>query len=202
MILAPAEPYANGATPRVIDFGGFLEGAAGAQTQRANQLGNRYAVAFTLPPLENDHDGRIWVNRLLKGMQEGFRMEYPLLDFHPGTPNRSDGSPVVVDGGGQAGKLLVIRNLTPHYAFREGQPFSLEIEGQHYLDFIAENAIADAAGSVTIQLTQMLRKPPPDGAVLHIAKPMIEGFVMGDPVSWEIALNRCIGLSFEIRESR
>ncbi|TYC93050.1 hypothetical protein [Novosphingobium sp. BW1] len=202
VIALPSYPGPTSVTARVIDFGGFLEGAAGAQTQRANQLGNRYAIAVSLPPLDNDQEGRVWLNRLLKGLSQGVLMPYPLLDFYPGTPNRSDGSPVVVDGAGQAGKFLVIRNLTPHYAFREGQPFSLEIEGQHYLDFIAENAIADAAGSVTIQLTQMLRKPPPDGAVLHIAKPMIEGFVMGDPVSWEIALNRCIGLSFEIRESR
>lgn len=202
MILLPDWPGPNSAVPRVMDFGGFLEGAAGAETQRVNQLGNRYAVTFTMPPLENEREGRIWVNRLLKGMQEGVRMEYPLLDFYPGTPNRANGTPVVVDGAGQAGKLLTIRNLQPNYAFCEGQPFSLEISGQHYFDFVAANAIADAAGDAEIQLTQMLRKPPLDGSILHIAKPMIEGFVMGDPVTWEIALARYLSIGFEIRESR
>lgn len=48
----------------------------------------------------------------------------------------------------------------------------------------------------------MLRKPPLDGSILHIAKPMIEGFVMGDPVTWEIALARYLSIGFEIRESR
>ncbi|PNU02522.1 hypothetical protein [Novosphingobium guangzhouense] len=202
MILLPEHPAPNGATPRVLDFGGFQEGAAGAETQRINQLGNRYAVSFTLPKLKNDRDGRIWVNRLLKALQEGGRMPYPLLDFYPGTPNRADGSAVEVDGAGQAGKLLAIRNLQPNYAFCEGQPISLEIAGQHYFDFVAETAIADAAGKVTIRLTQMLRKPAPDGAVLHVAKPMIEGFIMGNPVSWELALERNTTVSFEIRESR
>lgn len=202
MIILPEYPAPNGAIPRVIDFGGFLEGAAGAETQRANQLGNRYAVAFTLPKLDTDKVGRIWVNRLLKGLQQGVRIAYPLLDFRPGNPNRADGSPVVVDGAGQAGKMLALRNLQPAYAFCEGQPISLEIAGQHYLDFVAENAFADATGKATIMLTQMLRKPPPDGAVLHVAKPMMEGFLMGNPVSWELALERNTTVSFEISESR
>lgn len=202
MILAPEWPGPRSAVPRVLDFGGYLEAPGGGQTQRVNKLGNRYAVSIEMPPLENEQEGRIWINRLLKAMKQGLRMEYPLLDFDPGAPNRSDGSPIVVNGSGQAGVMLAIRNLQPHYAFCEGQPFSLEVAGQHYFDFVAENAIANAAGEVTIELTQMLRIPPPDGAVLHVAKPMIEGFVMGDPISWEIAVERFLSLSFEIHESR
>lgn len=202
MILAPSKPAPNGATPRVLDFGGFLEAPGGAETQRVNQLGSRYAVAFTLPPLDNQKVGRIWVNRLLKAMQEGIRMPYPLLDFYPGNPNRPNGTPIVVDGAGQAGHMLAIQNVQPAYGFVEGQPVSLEIGGQHYFDFVAENAIAGADGKATIRLTQMLRRAPTTGSVLHVAKPMIEGFVMGNPVSWEIALERYIGLSFEVRESR
>ncbi|WP_394658420.1 hypothetical protein [uncultured Novosphingobium sp.] len=202
MIDLPATPAPNGATPRVLDFGGFLEAPGGAETQRVNQLGNRYAVMFTMPPLPNAREGRIWVNRLLKAMQDGARLAYPLLDFNPGTPNLSDSSPITVDGAGQAGRLLAVQNVQPSYAFLEGQPISLEIAGQHYLDFVAEPVIVGANGKATITLTQMLRKPPNAGAVLHVAKPMIEGFLMGDPVSWEIALQRNFAISFEIRESR
>ncbi|WP_103730183.1 hypothetical protein [Novosphingobium sp. HII-3] len=107
-----------------------------------------------------------------------------------------------MDGAGQAGHTLAIQGLQPRYAFVEGQPVSLEIDGQHYFDFVAENVIAGADGKASIRLTQMLRKPPPAGSVLHVAKPMIEGFIMGNPVSWEIALERNFGLGFEIRESR
>ncbi|WP_232307437.1 hypothetical protein [Sphingobium chungbukense] len=181
----------------MLDFGGFLEPSSGAQVQRINRLGSRYAVTVNMPPLENRKDGRVWVNRLIKGQQEGARIEYPLLDFYPGTPGS-----FVVDGAGQAGKSLKIMGGTPHYAFYEGQPFSIEIAGQHYFDFIATTAVADASGSATIALTQMLRAAPANGDTLHISKPMIEGFIMGDQLSWEIALERMIGLSFEIHEAR
>lgn len=196
MIDLPEYPSPNGATPRVLDFGGFLEPASGAQVQRINRMGNRYAVAFTMPPLTNQKHGRIWVNRLVRGQQEGARIEYPLLDFYPGTPGN-----FVVDGNGQAGKTLHIRGGTPRYAFYEGQPFSLEIGGQHYLDFIAAGTIADASGDATITLTQMLRAEPSDGDPLHISKPMIEGFIMGDQLSWSILVERLIGISFEIHEA-
>lgn len=202
IVLLPAKPAPNGATPRLLDFGGFLEAPGGAETQRANHPGNRYAVAFTMPPLPNRKEGRIWVNRLLKGMQEGARIAYPLLDFNPGAPNRPNGTPITVDGLGQAGHTLAIQNVQPGYTFVEGQPVSLEINGQHYFDFVAENAFAGADGKAQIRLTQMLRKPPIAGSILHVAKPMIEGFIMGNPVSWEIALERNFGLGFEIRESR
>lgn len=202
MIDLPQWPGPSGAVPRVLDFGGFLEGAGGAETQRANGLGNRYAVALTYPPLESEKEGRIFVNRLIKGQQEGARLDFPLADFDPGNPNQANGSPIVVDGAGQAGRLLAIQNVQPAYGFVEGQPVSLEIDGQHYFDFVAETAIAGADGKVTIRLSQMLRRPPTAGSILHVAKPMIEGFIMGDSLSWEIALNRKLSIAFEIRESR
>lgn len=197
MIDLPEWPGARSATPRLLDFGGFLEPSSGAQVQRINRLGSRYAIAITMPPLDNQKLGRIWVNRLIRGRQEGARLPYPLLDFDPGAPGG-----FVVDGAGQSGKVLTIRGGTPHYAFKEGQPFSLEISGQHYLDFIAEPVIADASGAADITLSQMLRAEPADGDALHVAKPMIDGFIMGDPTSWEISLERLFGLSFEIQEAR
>jgi hypothetical protein len=202
MIDLPEWPAPRSATPRVQDFGGFLDGAAGAETIRVNRLGNRYSVAFTMPPLANQKDGRIWVNRLIKGQKEGARIAYPLLDFDPGAPNLSPSTPIVVDGAGQAGQVLALMNGVPGYAYKEGQPVSLEINGQHYLDFVADTAIVGADGKVDLPLTQMLRKSPPSGSVLHVAEPKIEGFVRGDAFSWEIALERMIGLSFDIWESR
>lgn len=202
MIDLPQWPGPNGVVPRVLDFGGFLEAPGGAETQRANKPGNRYAAAFTYPSFASDKDGRIFVNRLIKGLADGVRVDFPLGDFDPGTPNVANGSPIVVDGAGQAGRFLRVQNVQPAYGFVEGQPISLEIAGQHFFDFVAETAIAGADGKVTIQLSQMLRKPPPAGSVLHVAKPMIEGFLMGNPVTWEIALTRRLSFSFEIRESR
>ncbi|MGE6693354.1 hypothetical protein ACQKE8_13025 [Sphingobium limneticum] len=202
MIILPAWPAPRDVVARVQDFGGYLDGAAGSETIRVNHLGNRYAVTMIMPKLENQKQGRIWVNRLVKGQREGVRIEYPLLDFDPGAPNRSDGSPITVDGAGQAGEFLAVMNGVPGYAYLEGQPVSLEIDGQHFFDFVAEPSIVGPDGKAVIQLSQMIRKPPLAGSILHVAKPMIEGFVRGNEVSWEIALERLIGLSFEIWESR
>ena len=202
MIILPEWPAPRDVVARVQDFGGFLDGAAGSEAIRVNHLGNRYAVTIIMPKLDNQKQGRIWVNRLVKGQREGVRIEYPLLDFDPGTPNRSDGSPITVDGGGQAGEFLAVMNGVPGYRYLEGQPVSLEIDGQHFFDFVAEPSVVAPNGKAVIQLSQMIRKPPLVGSILHVAKPMIEGFVRGNEVSWEIALERLIGLSFEIWESR
>ena len=197
MIDLPAYPGPNACTPRLLDFGGFLEPGLGGETQRLNRQGNRYGVAITLPPLESAREGRIWVSRLIRGKSEGARIDYPLLDFDPGVPGA-----FLVDGAGQSGRVLHLRGGTPHYAFKEGQPFSLEIAGQHFLYFLDQQAIADGAGSAAIQFSPMLRKQPPDGAALHLSKPMIEGYIMGDELSWQLAVDRTIGLSFEIHERR
>lgn len=197
MIVLPTNPASSRAIPRVLDFGGVQQPDSGAESQRHNKLGNRYGVAFELPPMKNKDVGRIYVNRLIRGQREGARMRYPLLDFDPGTPGN-----FVVNGSGQAGTMLNIDGGAPFYAFKEGQPFHLSIGGHLYFDFIAADATANGSGAATITLTQMLRKPPIDGDALEFVEPCIEGWVVDDQVSWEIALNRNIGLSFEIHEAR
>lgn len=196
MIILPTSPGAQRAVPRVLDFGGIQRPGSGAKTQRMNRLGNRYGVAFEMPPLKNADEGRIWVNRLVRGQREGARMKYPLLDFDPGTPG-----PFVVNGTGQAGTMLNIRSGAPFYQFKEGQPFNILIGGSYYLDFIAADATANGSGAVTIALSQMLRVEPADGDALLITQPVIEGWVVGDERSWELALNRSVALTFDIEEA-
>ena len=198
MIDLPTDVGPNSATPRLLDFGGFLQPGLGGEVQRLNRMGSRFAVAFTLPPLTNQKQGRIWVSRLIRGMTEGVRWTYPLLDFYPGAPGN-----FVVDGADQSGRTLQLRGGTPQYAFREGQPFNVvDANGQSYLHFIDELSAADATGAAEIAFSPMLRAPIPDGAALKISKPMIEGYVMGDQLSWQMAIDRTIGLSFEIQERR
>lgn len=196
MIILPAWPGARRAVPRVLDFGGVQKPGGGGKSQRLNRLGNRYGVAFEMPPLDNAEEGRIWVNRLVRGQLEGARMEYPLLDFDPGTPGA-----FVVNGAGQAGKMLTIDGGAPFYQFKEGQPFNVVVDGIHYLDFIAADVTANSGGSATITLSQMLRAEPADGDPLRIVDPVIEGWVVGDERSWELQLNRSVGLTFDIEEA-
>lgn len=202
MIILPARPGRRLDAPRLIDFGGFLTPDSGGPMQRINRLGNRYALAITMPPVRGAA-GRILVNRLIRGKMEGVRTSWPLDDFDPGTPNVANGSAIVIDGAGQAGTTLAVMNVAPRYAFREGQPISLEISGQHYFDFVSAPAKAGADGKVSLQLTLPLRKPPATGSVLHVAKPMIEGFIVGSEIAWEQALSGYReNIQFEIQEAR
>ncbi|QCB42984.1 hypothetical protein E5673_12785 [Sphingomonas sp. PAMC26645] len=195
MIELPEWPAPNGATAYLVDFGGFLVPLLGGRVQRLDRMGNRHRLSVSLPPLGSEKDGRIFVQRLKRGKTEGVRMEYPLLSFRPGLC----GQPVV-NGADQGGRLLKLRNLTPNYGIREGQPFALVQPEGRYVYSVDLAAVADAAGTATVQITPMLRAPTIDGGVAEFTRPMIEGFIKGDEIGWEMSLAHDIGLSFEIEE--
>jgi hypothetical protein len=197
MIDLPAHPAPSAATPSLIDFGGFLEPMLGGAVQRIERLGNRFRINVTMPPLPSADLGRVWLSRLLRGKSEGARMEYPLLGFDPGVP----GAPVV-DLAGQAGRTLNLRGLTPAYAIREGQPFSVQnAAGRHFLHFADAGVVVASNGKAAVPLSPMLRFAFADGATCHFTKPMIEGFIKGDAFDWEMSLEHNLGLSFTIDEA-
>lgn len=195
MIDLPSDPAPNAATSSLIDFGGFLVPGLGGEVQRIDRMGNRFKVSVSMPPMVSEPTGRIFVSRLIRGKTEGVRMEFPLLSFKPGSPGT-----VLVDGAGQSGRSLVVNGATANYAFREGQPFSIEEDGRHYLHFVDAQVIANADGEAELSISPMLRIEPSDGAVCHFATPMIEGFIMGDEWSWEMGLAHHVGISFEVVE--
>lgn len=196
MIELPSWAVPNSATPSYRDFGGFLTPSLGGEVQRIDRMGNRFGIAVTFPPIVGKQRGRILVSRLIRGKTEGVRIEYPLLDFAPGLPGT-----VLVDGAGQSGRTLNVKGATPNYAFREGQPFSIErADGRHYLHFVDEQTYADASGDAELPISPMLRYEFEDESVCHFAKPMIEGFIHGEDWRWAMSVERFIGIEFEIME--
>lgn len=195
MIELPDWAIPNGAEAGLIDFGSFITPALGGEVQRIDRMGNRHRISITFPPMPSDKKGRILVSRLKRAKTEGLRIEYPLLDFKPGAP----GSPLV-KGAGQSGTSLILDGFTPYYAIREGQWFSIETNGRHYLYSVNDEVIADASGNATISINPMLRAEPNDNDVCHFAKPMIEGFAQGNEFAWTMALERNIGLAIDIEE--
>lgn len=140
---------------------------------------------------------RVFVSRLLAAKSEGLRIEYPLLGEGQGIP----GAPAV-DGAGQAGKSLVLRGLTPHYAAKEGFWLSIEdAAGQHYLHNVRATVVAGADGKASLSIEPALRVPFADGAAIHLDRPMIEGLVDGDEWGWQIPVNRLIALAVTIEEA-
>lgn len=196
MIELPAGVVPNSATVALIDFGGAMQPPLGGPIQRVNRLGNRFRVSMTLPPLRNVDVGRVVVARLLRAKSEGLRVRYPLVGINPGSP----GAPRV-QGAGQAGSTLAIDGCRPGYGVSEGFPLSIETGGQHYLHFAAGPSVANGVGEMGVALTPPLRISPADNAPVHIARPMIEGLVIGDEWSWNYSLSKMVGISFEIAEA-
>lgn len=197
MIDLPDWPRPNDANPGLVDWGAFLTPALGGPVQRINRIGSRFKIAVSMPPLPSKKEGRIFVSRLIRGKQEGVRMRFPLLDFDPGAPGV-----VKVSGSGQAGSTLNVKGATPNYVFREGQFFSIETGGKHHLYPVATETIASDTGTASIPLGIMLRRPHLDNDLCHFGKPMIEGFISGDEIGWNLSVERLISLQFDISESQ
>jgi hypothetical protein len=196
MIELPLDAIPNGATPGYVDFGGFLTPALGGRVQRIDRMGNRFKMAFTFPPFKAADLGRIVVSRLIRAKTEGIRLDVPMLGFKPGAV----GYPLV-DGAGQSGRTLTADGFTPHYAIREGQWFN-HIQGDDCLLYNMDAAVmADASGEAELDLSPMLRIEPADNDVLNFAKPMIQGYVLGEEWRWEWNLAHHVGIEFEVEEA-
>lgn len=195
MIELPECACPNGVEPSLIDYGGILRSAAGAASQRLDRKGSRFALRITYPPMCCE-DAKVMVSRLLRAKREGLRVPFPLLGCSQGSP----GAPVV-NGAGQAGTTLNVRGLTPSYMAREGYWLSIvDANGRHYLHNIHTPVTADATGNATLQITPALRVPFADGAVIHLAKPMVEGFVDGDSWGWQVPVDKLIAVQFTMEE--
>lgn len=195
MITLPSLPAPNGVRLGLLDFGFIQRPITGAAAQRVDRKGNRFQADFTFPPMKAN-TARVFTSRLQTAKREGIRMEVPLLDVDQGSP----GSPVV-DGANQTGTSLNIRGLTPGYEFKEG--FWLSIlagSGQYFLHNVRGDVTADGLGDATITIEPALRVLFPDGAVIDLVTPKIEGLVTND-LAWEIPTNRLVQVSFTMEEA-
>jgi hypothetical protein len=193
----PDWPRPNDATPSLVDWGAFLTPGLGGPVQRVNRMGSRFKISVSFPPLPSAKEGRIFVRRLVQGKSEGVRMRFPLLDFDPGAPGT-----IRINGAGQAGSTLVVDGATPNYVAREGQFFSIETSGKHHLYMVAAETIFSNTGTASVPITPMLRRPHLDNDLCHFGKPMIEGFIQGDEIGWNLSVERVISLQFDISESQ
>lgn len=191
----PTSPGIQSAKPRLLDFGLLLTPPLGGPAQRLNRLGNRYAIDVSLPPLEATTAGRIYVARLLRGLTEGVIFPFP-QDFAPGAV----GTGVVVNGGGQQGSTLQLHGFPTGYVVREGQFFSFIYAGRRYLH-VATADTAETGGAMALPIAPMLRVSPNDGAVCEFAQPMIEGFLSGSALEWQLQQAPYTTLQFTITEA-
>jgi hypothetical protein len=196
MITLPSTPALNGASPALIDFGGVMRPPLGGRALKINRIGSRFRVACSLPPMPANV-GRVFVSRLLQAKREGLRIKFPLLGVD------QSGSPaIIVDGAGQAGLFLSVRQVTPGWTAREGFFFSIaDAMGQLYLHIVRADATANGLGKMTIPIEPALRVPFIDGAGVLFTQPLVEGLVDGDEIGWQMSLAHHIGIEFMIEEA-
>lgn len=196
-IALPTSPAPNGAQPLLRDFGGELTPFLGGPEQRINRLGTRYGIRVTMPPMRGVVS-RQFVARLLRGKQENVLLEWPLLDFDTGNP----GSPKVA-GDRSGGTALPTRGLSPGYQVQEGQFLSIIHAGRRYMYMSTGAVTASGGGLAVLSIFPQLRTELDDNDVIELEQPMIEGRVSpGDELSWVMALEHTIGLSFSVMEGK
>lgn len=196
MIALPRHPAPRSARHELLDFGKTIEGALGGGSVRVNRPGSRFRVAVGFAAMEPEV-ADVFIARLIAAKDEGLRIPYPQRRRARGSP----GSPVV-DGAGQAGKLLALRAATPGHVFREGGWISIaDAAGQHYLHNIRGSVRVGSDGRCSLPISPMLREPFADGAAIHAARPMIEGMVEGESIAWRETEQHLVEISFILREA-
>lgn len=178
-ILLPVMSGLKTDKPKMIDYGGQLIAPNGGPTQTLMRIGTRHSYDITPPVMPAEPDGRIFATYLRLAKLYGVLFPFSQDGLRIGPV----GNPVV-DGAGQAGSTILLRNFTPGYTVRFGQAFSLVHNGRRYLYFAAQQAMA-VGGTLELDIFPMLRTLPGDGAVCEFAKPLIQGSLSGNEVAWE-----------------
>lgn len=182
----------NGDEIMPVSLGGVIEGLASDEYQE--RMGDRWAAQVSTPAMRIEPDGRRWAARLLRARREGAIVEIHQPGFNVGTP----GTPVVASNT-PSGKAIPISGLTPYYPIREGQWLNYIIAGQHYLDQVTAEVVANGAGLATVSIQNLLRVPLTAGATIVLARPCIEGLIKGD-FSIPRSVDRITSFSFLIAE--
>jgi hypothetical protein len=195
-ILIPDRYIPNTAAPELITAGGILSPlGGGGSDQRLNRLGDRYQITIKVPQRLS---GSI-LSGLLAALKQALTQGAIMKFYQPGIKIGAPGAPVV-DGANQGGSFIALRGLTPFYAIRIDQFFSIVHNGRRYLHSAAAQTIAGADGKAVVPITPMLRIRPANGAVCEFT-PQIEGFLTGNSVAWTHTRARTDPPAFTIKEA-
>lgn len=190
VLTLPTDPAPAKMGIAMVSAKNTLTPAFGGAEQELLRKGSRYALTFFMPPMAYVQS-MDWDDLMAEGDTVLMRVFQPgLVIPNPGT--------TLVKGAGQAGTSLVIDGLPNGYVIRKGQFLSVVTAGQRFL-YRAKASATSVAGTATIPLRTMLRRPPSDNDVVEIAQPMIEGFVR-DLGEWAVGVDRLVGLQFTVRE--
>ena len=194
MIELPAFARFSSFSATMMDAGFTQRGVQ--SLSRVDRKGARHKIMLACPPY-GPEEGRTMVSRLIRAKQEGIRVPLPIL--------HSQGSPgnVVLAANVSTGRIIEVSGGTPGYFCKEGYWLSLEnAAGQHFLHSVSSPVRFSNTGTATLTLDVMVRDTFVAGNKVHLAKPMVEGFVEGDEWAWGFAVDLLIGIEFALEEAR
>lgn len=159
----------------LIDTGFIQRPSTGAGPTRIDRPGSRFAAEIAFREMTPDEAARL-ATRLLRARRLGLRVRLPLL-----RPQGAPGAPLV-DGRGQGGTTLALRNVTPGWVAKENYRLTVieAATGLRCLHKIAAPAVAGIDGRILLEIEPALRLPLADGDMVELARPTIEGFVISE----------------------
>lgn len=191
MIILPSSPAVATVEPFYVDTGLTQRPPTRATITRIDRPGSHYGAKVSYPPMPAAI-ASVFISRLVRAKSEGLRMPFPLTGVSQGSPGTPE-----VNGSGAGGILLPVTGLTGGYQWKEGYWLNVvDADGVHHLHSISANG----AGNGVIPVWPPLRGEFPDGCLVVMDAPRIEGAITSD-ISWPLPSDEIVTLEFTIEEA-
>ncbi len=158
------------------------------------RLGDRSAIEVQVPAIASGGCGPGLIVDLLRARTQGATIDIP----EPKVPSIDYGSPLVL-GANQQGETLNVDGLPPDVVIPKGKWLSVIASGRRFAYLTTAAVTANGSGQAALAIWPMIRRSPPDNAVVELAAPKLEGFVQ-DVVEREVRSIGAISVSFRITE--
>ncbi|MDE8651869.1 hypothetical protein [Novosphingobium album (ex Liu et al. 2023)] len=175
----------------MIDTGLLQRAPTRASLTRIDRPGSHYGAKVAYPPMPAD-TASVFISRLLEAKSAGLRILYPLSGVSQGEP----GTPVV-NGSGAGGTSLPVTGIAGGYQWKEGYWLNVvDADGVHYLHNIRNSG----TGNGTLRVWPPLRGDFPDGCLVVLDAPKIEGAITSD-IAWPLPTDEIVTIEFTIEEA-
>lgn len=198
-----------------------FESPATRQVQTVSRLGDMWEGLYTLP-IMNETQAAVWTGFLtsLRGMVGTFYAfdsdRARPTTFVDNSPIRADSTTIKadsttvkaddgnfpgnvghVDGGGQTGRTLLVKNLPASSTVAKAGDY-FEVETRYHK--LVADATTNGSGAVTLQFEPPLRSSPVHNAALDLNSPRMIARLTSPDFSWESDHRKLTSISFAFEE--
>lgn len=162
--------------------------------------GEQWEIEFTMPPFVNKVIANEW-------KAFGLKCEGGFATFLLGDPSAkkpiglASGLPLV-DGGGQAGNILLTKGWTPNIVgiLKAGDYIQLGANEEAHLHMLVEDASSGSDGKAALTIMPALREPPANNAEVVTQNPRGLFRMIDKSFSWSVRQGPIYQMAFRARE--